>query len=315
MIKVSVLIVTYNAEWEKLESTVRSVVFQNYDDYEIVFSDDGSSKKWDKEIEKLLDALEFKNYKIKNSEENVGTVKNIYNGLSVAEGEFIKVISPGDFFYDRDTLKCWIDYMENQNAEMSFGDSVYYRKENSIIQQIATKPAPANIEVFKGRKMRKNIFVNYMLANDTILGASILVRRDVMEKYLKCMVDKVKYAEDYMVRLMVYENKKIVYYPYKSIWYEYGIGISTTKESKWAVLLKKDFDSSNQLLLEKEAVDKLSVKYKKYLRKDIKNNTIRKLVKEMMFPSLIYWRIRMNRNTRKTPVDGKLEFINEIENR
>lgn len=312
MVKVSVLIVTYNAIWEKLESTIKSVVFQKYIELEIIFADDGSGKKWDKEIENLLRVLNFKNYKFKNSQKNVGTVKNIYNALSVAEGKYIKVISPGDFFYSETALKSWVAYMESTKADISFGNAVYYKKGENGIHQIETIPAPTNIEVFE-KKKEKELFIDYLLVNDTILGAAIFVRRDIIQKYLEYMVDKVKYAEDYMVRLMIYEGKRVNYFPEKMIWYEYGEGISTTQDSKWGKLLKKDFDASNRILMERGKVtNKISARYKKFLQIKFRHNITKKIVKAMMFPSVFYWRMKMQYNIRKTPIDGNTEFLTQI---
>ena len=54
--------------------------------------------------------------------------------------------------------------------------------------------------------------MDYLLANDTILGAAVLAKRNIILKYLLEMEGKVKYAEDYMIRLMIFDNKKNMSY-------------------------------------------------------------------------------------------------------
>ena len=62
--------------------------------------------------------------------------------------------------------------------------------------------------------------MDYLLANDTILGAAVLAKRNIILKYLLEMEGKVKYAEDYMIRLMIFDNKIICHMDKNLIWYE-----------------------------------------------------------------------------------------------
>lgn len=45
---------------------------------------------------------------------------NILNGVEKAEGEYIKVISPGDCFYDQQSLKEWVAHIEKNKVDLSF---------------------------------------------------------------------------------------------------------------------------------------------------------------------------------------------------
>lgn len=318
-ITVSVLLITYNANWDKLRTTLESILMQKGVAFEVIVADDGSKIRWDEALTEIFFKYQFDKYRLVNSKVNVGTVKNLYNGLQQVRGKYCKAISPGDMLYEEDTLRKWASFMDEHDGAMSFGDAVYYncdesnRETTPEIQVLQVKNAPANVDIFEGEQKRKRVFVDYLLANDTILGATIMMRTDIMKEYLSRFVDRVKYAEDYMVRNLIFDNRKVLHYPKKTIWYEYGLGISTSKNDKWARLLFQDFESSNSIMAEEKIyADALSKKYAKFLKKDIQNGALRKIYKCLLFPGVIYWRIRGKVSGRMTPVDADKSFIEKL---
>ena len=133
-----------------------------------------------------------------------------------------------------------------------------------------------------------------------------------MRKYLEQMLGKVIYVEDYMIRIAVFENQKILHHPCKAVWYEYGTGVSTAKSEKWAALLKKDFDACNQIIAEAEApCDRLARRYVKYLRYS-GSETKRKLYKCLLFPDLLYWRLANRFFGAKTVPQGDTTFLEAL---
>ena len=48
-----------------------------------------------------------------------------------------------------------------------------------------------------------------------------MAKKDIFFSYLTEIKNRVKYAEDYMIRLMVYDRKKIYHINCNLIWYEY----------------------------------------------------------------------------------------------
>ena len=308
MKKVSVIILTYNASWEKLKATIRSILLQEEIDYEIVFADDGSARNWKEEITQMLKGNGVA-YRFAFLENNSGTVRNVSNGLDAADGEYIKLITPGDFLYDRKTLCSWVAFMEEMESQVSFGDAVFYNDESGQPAPIAGTPAPANRMLFDLPQNREDVFVDYLLANDTVLGASLLMRADLMRQYLQLIVDKVKYAEDYMLRLIIFDQVTVHYYRKKTIWYEYGTGISTGKESRWAQRLQQDFAATDEILKERgTAPDAVAEKYLAYLKNDSSNPLLHKLKKTAAFPGISKWRKQMELAA-KTPTDVDTAYL------
>ena len=311
MRKVSVIVLTYHSPWEKLKATIRSILLQEDVDYEIVFADDGSEQNWDDEITKLLEGSDVV-YTFANLPENGGTVKNVWNGLAAAEGEYIKLITPGDFLYDRKTLSQWVHFMEAQKSLVSFGDAVYYNQADGVPTPIAATPAPANRQVFDLPQNRNDVFVNCLLAHDTILGASLFMKADLMRHYLQLIVGRVKYAEDYMMRLMIFDDVSVHHYPEKAIWYEYGTGISTSKESEWAERLRKDLAATDEILKERgTAPDKIAKEYLELLRNDSSNPILHKMKKVTRFPGISKWRQEMKKAV-PSPMDADAGYLRDL---
>ena len=50
---VSVLLVTYNADWNKLKQTIESIIAQKDVSFELIIADDGSKIRWDEQIQEL----------------------------------------------------------------------------------------------------------------------------------------------------------------------------------------------------------------------------------------------------------------------
>ena len=311
MKKVSVIVLTYNSPWEKLKATIRSILLQEDIDYEIIFADDGSKQNWNDEITQLLEGRGVA-YKLAVLPENSGTVKNVSNGLEAAEGEYIKLITPGDFLFDRKTLHQWVRFMEEQKALVSFGDAVYYNSADGSPTLIAATPAPANRQVFERPQNRNDVFVNYLLAHDTILGASLFMKADLMRHYLQLIVGRVKYAEDYMMRLMIFDNVPVQYYQEKTIWYEYGTGISTSKENTWAERLQKDFAATDEILKERgTAPDRIAKEYLAFLNHDSSNPILHKMKKMTRFPGISKWREQM-KNAAASTMDADAGYLREL---
>ncbi len=304
--KISVVVLTYNPIWEKLKATLKSIISQEEIEYEILVADDGSSYNCKEEVESFFDANSFYNFTFLAADENLGTCKNVNNAIHAAKGEFIKLISPGDFLYSSNTLKLWYEYVKRNNKELCFGESAYYSVKNEKISISKVLHLPQNISIYKTKKVKhKYIKENALLLSDFPIGAAFLVSKKLMQKYCDLIVGKVKYAEDFMYRIMVADSIPILYYPDVVVWYEYGEGISTSGNDKWTKLLDIDLSNAYDIMFEEIAgKDFFDRKFKFWLRK----GTEGKLLKYILFPRLIIWRLVCKFHKSYTPqeVDKQL---------
>ncbi|MGN8800993.1 glycosyltransferase family A protein [Candidatus Merdisoma sp. HCP28S3_D10] len=309
-VEVSVVVVTYNSIWDKLRQTLESILTQDDIRMQIIVADDGSDVRHDSNIIEIMKKYEFDNYVITNSETNQGTVENIYRAVKNAKGKYIKTIAPGDLLYHKETLRKWFDFMKKSKAVVSFGDAVYYCASQNGVTLFPTKGSPIKKELYTKEGKYKDIFIDYLLANDTILGAAQMMESDAIQKYLELIKSKIIYAEDYMIRIMIFDNLRVCYFPHTVVWYEYGTGISTNNDSKWERLLYKDYEMSDRLIGErKEGTNAITKRYLKYLRKSSLPMYIKKIYKVVMFPKILYFRRKMKAGKKKLPRECDIEIL------
>lgn len=270
-LEVTVLVATYNPNKDKLFHTLESIIEQKKVRFQIVITDDGSKEDYHLEVEEWFAEKKFQDFDFCKNSINAGTVKNVANGIKKCKGTYVKLISPGDMLYGDNQLRQWIDALEQSGADWSFSDSIYYSDIEGEIVPIKEYAHPQIVRKYNNRsKAYKKR--HYLLYDDICLGAATLCKRDVLEKYLQLIVDKIIYAEDNVYRIMMMDDLKVYYYDNCTILYEYGQGVSTNKSDIWAERLKKDWDAADLIMGRKNL---------KYINKskNMKNKIVRKLLR------------------------------------
>lgn len=278
MIDFSIIILIYNADWNKLRGTINSVLIQKNVEYEIIISDDGSKEDISIQIKNFFQERNFSRYKICINKFNQGTAKNALCGLEMSTGKWVKMISPGDFLYDEFTLYNSKKFIENNKADIYFGKAAYYSLDGDAVQLYSISN-PNDLWPYL-KQSKKQIKRNYLLRLDYILGACFIVDRDKFIYYLKELINVIKYCEDCTVIYMIANNENIMlidkFIETPFIWYEYGSGISTNKNDKWTRIIRNENIKVFKLLLKKQLISKLMYnsvfgknKVLKYLSKSI----------------------------------------------
>lgn len=312
-IQVTVVVVTYNPSWEKLKRTLCSILMQKNIKLEIIVADDGSVINYFEDIKKIFSKYYFEEYTLLPSSENKGTCENFYRATILARGEFVKGISPGDYLYDENTLADFYRFSRANVIDVCFGDVIYYSDDNRGFVCYKTLSHPKNMKIYnikyRGEKQReKALRLNYLVMNDFVCGAATFVRTEIYVKYLKRIVGKVKYAEDNIFRLMVLDGIYLYYYHRKIIWYEFGTGISTQNSKKWLGLLKKDVNTTNEIMFQtKMATDFFCYRYKFFLQLGAK-----KIIKFLIFPEAFFYKMYRHIFPSYTEVICKTEFYEKL---
>lgn len=263
---VTVLVITYKPNYNKLFLTLKSIIVQKDIKFDIVIADDGSPDFDNDAINKWFDAHSFSDYQIIALAENAGTVKNIENGLKSCSGKYLKLISPGDLIYNEFTLKKFFDFCESNNYEVAFGNSIYY---TYIEEKISVYPKlhyPNILKPYRKNNFKKAKF-NFLVFGDFILAPSYFVNTSLFNKYYLQIADKVKFAEDTMYILMIADGVEPHYLNSPIVWYEYGTGISTSNNSKWISLIVKDLLSVGEMIRE------INPEYKIFNEMNLKKKT------------------------------------------
>ena len=285
--KISVLVLSYNSDIDKLYLTLKSIIKQKIDDFEIVVSDDGSKDNHEQELAEYFKQNDFSNYKLVMNEHNRGTVQNILSGLKACEGEYVKPISSGDCLYAEDTLARLYDFMKADSLDYCHGlIRGYHRLEDGSIQYIPYSH-PFDIEAYRKRDMDK-ITRNLVLYSDNTCGAGICYEKKFFIHYMNLISEVVKYEEDIFQVVAAVENRKVALFDDYIVWYEIGLGVSTNKKSKIYDLLAKDVDGLYRKLYDWHPENKyVKKRYKMLPLYNIKNLYVRTMLRFFVNPDAI----------------------------
>ena len=119
--KISILTPSYN-QGEYLEQNILSVLNQNYDDFEHIIIDGGST---DDTISVLKKYPHLKWV----SEKDEGQADALNKGLRIASGDYVGWLNSDDY-YEPNIFQTVVKYFENFDADWVIGNSTYYQQYN-----------------------------------------------------------------------------------------------------------------------------------------------------------------------------------------
>jgi len=238
--KCTVVVATYNPNINKLRATLDSICAQDNCQMQIVITDDGSNFEYNSWIQKYFENKSVENYIVITHETNVGTIKNIIDGIEAAENEYIYLTSPGDCLFSPNSLVNIIAFAKQHSADICFGDAASYIKQDDHIVLIPNWNQPKWPSAYTKRSPIDFAGTSFFFGNQ-FLGAACLLRKTRILPYLHEAAGFAKYMEDcagYALALL--DGAQIIYYPHIFIWYENGEGVSTTKDIQWRRILKEE---------------------------------------------------------------------------
>tara|TARA_B100000780_G_C21104349_1_gene445840 strand:+ start:414 stop:1208 length:795 start_codon:yes stop_codon:yes gene_type:complete len=97
--KVSVITVVYNKP-DELESTIQSVISQDFTDKEFIIIDGGSDNATVDVIKKYKDHIDFC-----ISEDDFGIYDAMNKGIKYSKGKWLNFMNAGDLFYEKNTME------------------------------------------------------------------------------------------------------------------------------------------------------------------------------------------------------------------
>ncbi len=304
-IECSLLICTYNPVWDKLKSTLQSIVVQKNIIFEIVVTDDGSENDLFENIKEYLDSNMISNYKFVSNDCNQGTVINVLRGMNACKGRYVKPISPGDCLHGLYALREWCDFMDNHdNYIMSYCDAAYYNYQGKDIKVLQRPASPQS---------REPTVMQYLFYRDLCLGASALFRRENAIHYFEMLRGKVIYAEDFAYRIMIYCGEKIINIPKTLLLYEFGTGISTSGSQYWKKVVIEEEKELNKILLSiKECDEAHKLNIRRFISIPSDNDLKYKIARYIFCPSKIIFRIKIKFFPRLTPNKVDDSFVKRL---
>lgn len=235
----TVLVITYNSDWNKLRLTLESIVRQKMEDYEIVIADDASQENHFDKIQQFFAAHGFADYHLVGNETNQGTVKNLLSGLSRTSGKYVKFIGAGDALYEEQTLQKVYDFMEENQYECCFGLMQGFQRKHADSVVKVPFCHPFDMDAYRQNKQDK-VIRNLVLYSDNTCGASLCYRTDFAIEYMNRIQADVVYEEDIFQVLSAVEGRQVRLFDDYIVWYEVSAGVSAKGHSRFAELLKQD---------------------------------------------------------------------------
>lgn len=316
--QITTIVATYNSDIKETIRTLRSIIRQRDIQQQVIVADDGSHIDVSDDIRRFFKEEGFKDFIIINGNENVGTVKSLYRAVLQATGEYMKPISPGDYFHNPYMLSNWYRYMLKHGISVSFGNAVYYDSSNGemcLMQRKVNQPVERSI--YEERTYSNvDILVNNLVLSDNILGATYLATTTLVRDYLKELIDRVRLCEDFAYRLMLLDGIPIVHYDNPVIYYSYGTGVTKKKKADGRNLLADDADAFNSLLVSRLNDRGFQRRLRYYLLHIGGNNVMNRLLSFVIFPRALYNRLSMSMIKKNalawSTTDIDMEFLEEI---
>lgn len=248
MPKVSICIPTYN-QVEYLKKCIQSVLAQDYKDYEIVVSDDSTNTDVEDFISSIQSIASVRYYK---NSPSLGPPSNWNFAITKANGEYIKILHHDDFFNRKDSLRLFVESLDNNpDSDFAFSATLVWHVNNDFkrVHSCSVK----KLEILKSDP-------EYLFFNNFIGAPSATIYRKVLaikfDEQFKWLVD----VDFYIAALK--QNHNVVYIDTPLICTAHGAIGQVTKQVEYdkAIQIKE-----HVLLLERvitnQKLNKLFLNY------------------------------------------------------
>ena len=156
---VSIILLVYR-NFDGIWETLDSIFEQSYECLELIISDDSSPEFYKYEVKLRGYIEEHKNENIKfvriqHLPINIGTTKNCNKAIAMAQGKYIKFISPYDSFHECRVIEKCVDYCEKNDSKILVGQTYVMRRDGYGSEKDKVINSP--IYRFKARNGRRAI--------------------------------------------------------------------------------------------------------------------------------------------------------------
>ena len=227
----------------------------------------------------------FTDYALISHAKNVGTVQNLLDAAKNTRNNYVKCIGQGDMLSDEFVLRDLYNDFITTDAEVMGADYVSFKNFAVPLELIEDYRIPQDMNCYRNGSLKEKRY-NLLIKHDYIHGPTLIYKRESLIYYLELLAAaKIKYTEDIIPWIMVADKVKISYLNRITVYYELGIGFSSSRSSVMRhnhedtirLIIKriqdKDPDFARELADEqKKRIDMR----KQYSRKKAHNNKIKK---------------------------------------
>ncbi|MBN1469632.1 MAG: glycosyltransferase [Fusobacteriaceae bacterium] len=250
--KITVLIPVYNGE-KYLKEAITSILYQTYEDFDLLVINDGSTDKSENVI------LSFTDERIKyiKNEKNIGLIKTLNKGLDLISGEYVVRMDQDDISLPN-RLEKQIKFMdENKEIVVSgtniriFGDNI-----KTFVNKLPMNPSEIKV---------------MLLFENCIMHPTVIMRKEVLD------IEKYRYniehiaAEDFGLWQLI--SQKYSLSNIDEVLLEYRVSESSMTQQAEKIELERD-----KILIKiyKQALNELNLEEKDFfiLRKLLKSKQL-----------------------------------------
>lgn len=259
MIKVSVVVITYNFEKYILE-TLNSIKDQTYKNIELIISDDNSNDNTKFIVEKWIEKNkeEFREIIFLKNSINQGVTKNINIGVRRSTGEWVKIIA-GDDILEKNAISNYIESIKNNKLiNIVFGQAQSFN--DTFNKSNFGKVLPAKDEekfFFKTIEQQKK----WLLKGNPIPAPTSFIRRKLLEKN-NYFDERFKMVEDYPFWFKIVNGGEKIYYLKKITVFYRKISTSVSAKKNGEEISKAMFEFDKKFYYEELSKNLKSIFYK-----------------------------------------------------
>lgn len=165
---VSIIVPVYNVEKYILD-TIRSVVSQTYENWELLLVEDGSTDGTPRLIEQFLDQNPDNRIRLLTAEDNIGAARARNMGLEAAGGRYVTYLDSDDYWMPQ-KLEKEIAFAKERQAAFVFSGYEFVKEDGTRTGKIVHVPA--------------RLRYRQALKNTTIFTSTVLFDTDRIPKTL-----------------------------------------------------------------------------------------------------------------------------------
>lgn len=182
---VSIIIPAFNC-MQYIEHTVRSVLEQSFQDYELIVIDDASTDRTADVLGRM--ALQVPRMQLVRNSGNMGVAQTRNRGLQLASGEYIAFLDADDLWMP-DKLECQMAYMQRADLDICYTGYSFVDEQGAQIRSAYHVPRTLDMQ---------------MLLKENVIGCSTALMRRAAIGNIQM---RSEYAhEDYVFWLELMQN-------------------------------------------------------------------------------------------------------------
>lgn len=208
---ISVVIPLYNKE-KSIASTIESVLFQTYKDWELIIVDDGSTDNSLAVAQERLGKLEGERGRVVHKE-NGGVCSARNCGIQQAKGEYIALLD-GDDLWDEEYLAEQVKMIHDFPDAVMWGINFAEVFNGELVRKLAT----ALPEGYRGYV--KNYFEMRGRVSDLFCSSSVVIRKEVFND-VGMFDERLKYSEDNDMWWRIIATYPVAFYDRYMVFYRY----------------------------------------------------------------------------------------------